>query len=462
MNVGKGIKPKRVVIIDNALLADPMRATKWPPVPSTNAHQYWMALLLAVIVGKFTEWVPGITGMPLGKIAFLFTVVYTYKVRRSLVPVRVWSMPIARPAIAFLVLSIFSITFSIWKSNTLVDIQASFIYLITFILVLKITQSLADVERLLLALAASAVSLAAGVILNYGGGRGHINNSFDPNDVAYILDTLMPIVIALGVGHSSRLKWLAYGLCVLMALAVLLTGSRGGAIGFGVILAAFIVFPLALTKTGQLQPFRIGSTVFKLLVVMVLAVGIWGSLPGETKERLTTLTDLQNDYNAGHTNASRSWIWRRHIALALRRPIGYGMGSAPAADGLAGGQYRTSHNSVVQSFIELGALGLILFVSSYCLAWKQLTFLGKRAQQSGDTQGTKVALYTRSLNIALLGNLSAGFFLSQAYSACLWMTVAICAALVRVGLNDAPVAGEASAAKSARRSRSRVQRKAPV
>jgi O-antigen ligase len=138
------------------------------------------------------------------------------------------------------------------------------------------------------------------------------------------------------------------------------------------------------------------------------------------------------------------------------------MGSAPAADGLAGGQYRTSHNSVVQSFIELGALGLILFVSSYCLAWKQLTFLGKRAQQSGDTQGTKVALYTRSLNIALLGNLSAGFFLSQAYSACLWMTVAICAALVRVGLNDAPVAGEASAAKSARRSRSRVQRKAPV
>ena len=420
-----------------------------------------MALLLAVIVGKATEWIPGITGLPLGKVAFLFTVAYTYKVRRSLMPVRVWSLPIARPAMAFLILSIASITFSIWKSTTLAEMQSSFIYLITFILLLKITQSLADVERLLTALAISAVSLAAGVILNYGGGRAHINDNFDPNDIAYILDTLMPVVIALGVAHSRRRKWLAYGLCILMIVAVLLTGSRGGVIGFGVILLAVVIFPLGLSKTGRLQRFSIGSTVFKILLIAALAVAIWGSLPSETKERLATLTDLQNDYNAGHTNASRSWIWRRHIGLALQRPIGYGMGSAPAADGLAGGQYRTSHNSVVQSFIELGALGLCLFLTSYCLAWKHLTALGRRLRESTDFRATKISLYARSLNIALLGNLSAGFFLSQAYSACLWMTVAVSAALVRVAMTETAQPGQ-SADIPVARSSIRTGRKAPV
>jgi hypothetical protein len=43
-----------------------------------------------------------------------------------------------------------------------------------------------------------------------------------------------------------------------------------------------------------------------------------------------------------------------------------------------------------------------------------------------------VALYARAFRIALAANLTAGFFLSQACSASLWMTVAVCAAFVRI------------------------------
>src|ERR1700685_4015180 len=107
-----------------------VRAPK-KPLPAA-AYNIWLAIFLAVLVGKAAEWVPGMTGVPLVKIAFIFTALYAYRARASFVPVRVRSLRIARPAIAFLILSILSIFFSIYKSFTLLSIQISIIYLLSF------------------------------------------------------------------------------------------------------------------------------------------------------------------------------------------------------------------------------------------------------------------------------------------------------------------------------------------
>jgi O-antigen ligase len=405
-----------------------------------------MAILLIVMVGKVTEWVPGIYELPLAKVAFFFTVAYWIREHKKLVPVRVRSLRIAKPVIAFFVLSILSVFFSIYKSNTLIASEASVVVLLTFVVLLKITQTMRDVERMLLALAASAISLTAGVLLNFSGGRAHINSNFDPNDIAYVLDTLLPIVIALGVAQSRRRKWFAYGLALIVIIAILLTGSRGGAIGLAVVALAVFAYPLNFAKTGELRGFAPGGLIVKVALLAALGAAVWGSLPAETRERLATLEDLQHDYNADpHLNASRTVLWRRDIGLALQRPIGYGLGSAAAADGRAGGQYRTSHNSIVQAFLELGVLGLVLFISSYVITWKELARVRRRGQQNAvDHEIVKAALYARALRIALLGNIVAGFFLSQAYSFCLWMTVAICAALARIAA-PVPLATDASA-----------------
>jgi O-antigen ligase len=408
-----------------------------------------MALLLIVMVGKFTEWVPGLSGLPLAKIAFFFTAVYAYRVRDKLVPVRVRSLRIAKPALAFFVLQIVSVFFSIYKSNTLISSQASFIYLVAFVVLVKITQSLRDVERMLVALAISAVSLALGVLFNYGGGRAHINANFDPNDIAYALDTLLPMVVALGVAESKRRKWLAYGIALVMVLVILLTGSRGGALGLGVVVLAMTAYPFGFAKkTGALRGFAPGGMLVKLAFLGLLGVIAWGNLPGETQERLQTLLDLEHDYNADpNLNSSRTVLWKRDIGLALERPIGYGMGSAPAADGMAGGQFRTAHNSFVQAFIELGVLGLLLYVYSYFITWKELGKIAAAGRRPGvDHETAKAALYARALRVGLAGNLVSGFFLSQAYSSVLWMVVAICAAFVRIAGPDAASARGGAAA----------------
>jgi len=404
------------------------------PSPSLGAHHTWMAILLVVMVGKVTEWVPGITGLPLAKVAFFFTALYAYRVRHKLVPVRVTSLKIAKPAIAFLALTILSIFFSIYQSNTLLSSEATAIYLVTFVVLVKITQTMRDVERMLLALAGSAVSLAVGVLVNNHDGRAHINSNFDPNDVAYVLDTLLPIVIAIGVAQSKWRKWAAYGFALTIVPPILLTGSRGGAIGLGVVIIAMILFPLRLSAKGELRASKLWETVAKIVLLALLSGLIWHGLPEDTQARLATLGDLQNDYNNDpHLNASRMVLWRRGVGLAMERPIGYGMNAAAAADGGAGGQYRTSHNSFVQALVELGVLGFLLFAYTYYIIWKELGILTKRARQgSVDSDTAKAALYARALRIALAGNLAAGFFLSEAYSPCLWMIVAICAAFVRV------------------------------
>ena len=402
-------------------------------VPS-SAYNIWLAIFLAVLVGKAAEWVPGMTGIPLVKIAFVFTALYAYRARASFVPVPVRSLRIARPAIAFLILSILSIFFSIYKSFTLLSIQISIIYLLSFTVLIKITQTQRDVERLLIALAIAGVSLSVGLLFSYSGGRAHINGNFDPNDIAYELDTLLPLVWALRGGRSKSHRLLLNLAAAAMVAAVLLTGSRGGAIGLGVVLLATTAFPLDIAKNGQLKQFAATGMLVRWGLIALMGVAVWGHLPQESQERLLTLLDLKHDYNADpNSNASRTVLWRRDIGLALQRPIGYGMGCASAVDGLNGGQYRTAHNSLVQAFVELGALGLWLYLATYYVTWRELgriTAVGRL--QAPDKESSQVALYARAFRIALAGNLAAGFFLSQAYSASLWMLIAVCAAFVRI------------------------------
>jgi O-antigen ligase len=394
----------------------------------------WMAVLIVVMVGKVAEWVPGLGSIPLAKIAFLIVAVSAYLNRDALAAVRVRSLSIARPAIAFMILAIVSVIYSIYKSNTLITSELIVILLLSITLLLKITQTPRDFERILTGHAAAGASLTLGLLLSYHGGRADINDNFDPNDIAYALDTLLPIVLALRHRQSRLGTLLMSALAVMMVVAVVLTGSRGGAIGLIIVTVAVIAFPLSRDRGGALRTFSLGRTLLRCALLLAVFAAAWGYLPTATQQRMATLLDLGSDYNADPTlNASRTVIWRRDVDLALQRPIGYGLGSAERVDGLNGGQYRTAHNSLVEAFVELGAPGLILYLYVYFTCWKHLARVVTGAQVPGASeQRVKAGLYARALRTALAGNLGAGFFLSNAYSPVLWMTVATAAALVRI------------------------------
>jgi len=392
-------------------------------------------ILISLMVGKLSDWVPGLSSIPLVKIAYLFAAISAYTgAGAALAPVRIWSSRITRGALTFLGLAIVSFVFSIYKSATLSNSLYMLILLLSIMLVLRVTRTLRDVEKLLLGFAAAGVSLSVGLVLNYHGGRAFINGNFDPNDIAYALDTILPLVLALRQ-RKSRLGWLLMNaLAFVTVLAILLTGSRGGAIGLCVVIAAATAFPLSRDESGALKKFSIRRTLIRCAILALMAALSWGYLPADTQQRMATLVNLGSDYNADATeNGSRLLIWQQDFGMVWKRPIGYGLGTAELVNGLGGGQYRTAHNSFVETLVELGVFGLLIYIRVLYTTWRELGRIIMVAQDpAAGEQEQRAALYARALRTALAGNLAAGLFLSQAYSAGLWMLVAIAASLVQL------------------------------
>jgi hypothetical protein len=397
----------------------------------------WTVILISLMVGKVSDWVPGLSSIPLVKIAYLFAAISAYVgAGAALPPVGIRSSRITRGALAFLGLAIVSFVFSIYKSSTVSNSLYVLIVILTTMLVLRVTRTLLDVEKLLLGFAAGGVSLSVGLVLNYKGGRAFINGNFDPNDIAYALDTILPLVLALRQRQSRSGSLLMSALAFVTVLAILLTGSRGGAIGLCVVMAAATAFPLSREESGALRKFSMRRTLVRCAILALVGAFAWGYLPADTQQRMATLVNLSSDYNADATeNGSRLLIWKQDIGMVLKRPIGYGLGSAELVDGLAGGQYRTAHNNLVEVLVELGVLGLLIYIRVLYTTWRELGRIIMLAQTTtaGEEEQT-AALYARALRTALAGNLAAGLFLSQAYSAALWMLVAIAASLVRVSM----------------------------
>lgn len=399
-----------------------------------SSDTFWMAVFLVVMVGQLSQWVPGFGSIPLVKISFVLVVIAAMRAGKLRDAVRVLSLRGARPAIAFLCLAVVSILFSVYKSQTLLDLQSAVIFLIALVVLVKIVQSPRDLERLLFGLAVAGVLLAIGTVANFGGGRAVISG-WNSNDIAYSLDTLLPIVLVQRQGRSRLVGVFIAAAAVLMVVAILLTGSRGGVIGLGVAVVAAVAFPLGFNRHGRLKSLSLGATVLRLVPIAIAAALLWAHLPAATTERIASLENLSGDYNlSGTIEESRTLVWRRDIALTLRRPIGYGMGTAPAVDGMFGqGHYNTAHNSLVQVFLELGVLGLILYLVAYYRAWRGLAAVMAAHRTSPTTDSKRLALLARALSIALAGNFAAGFFLSQGYSGLLWMLIAVCTALIRIG-----------------------------
>jgi O-antigen ligase len=125
----------------------------------------------------------------------------------------------------------------------------------------------------------------------------------------------------------------------------------------------------------------------------------------------------------------RTDIWKRNLNATVKRPIGFGIDTFPSVDLLSGGKYKAAHNSFVQITVELGFLGLLLFLRQYLLAWRCLSLKRYAPTDIIDDETRERVIFAMSLQMSLLANIVSGFFLSQAYSNLVWTLFAVVAAL---------------------------------
>ncbi|HUJ52616.1 MAG TPA: O-antigen ligase family protein [Steroidobacteraceae bacterium] len=356
---------------------------------------------------------------------------------------QLWTLPPAatpfkRSALALVAIAVATTPFSIWPGASVQFLYQQLPVLLAAVIVAcKVCSSWRVLARIIRGLIIAALVLALTAIRSFHGGRAESAASYDPNDLAYMLVSVMPLALGFVLTSTTRMKRLVNGgVFAVVVLATLLTGSRGGFLGLLAVLACLVLLPIKRPTGGKARRRIIPS----LLGLLCVGCVVWPYLPAETRERLASIVQLGTDYNSDTSNLNgRASIWQRSFNSALQRPVGYGSNSFAMVDLRTGGRFRAPHNSYLEALVELGFLGLFLFVRMYVLSWRALqrsrrSLLAAAASRERDAQ----LVFARMLQAALAGNAVAGFFLSMAYSTLLWTLFALVIAMVSLVAAGAP------------------------
>jgi len=391
-----------------------------------NLAVFGCALYIFVSIARLPELFPTLAKLSLGNVSIIL-IALGLLISRDKMTIPVFKTTIGKLLLAFILLSIISIYYSVWRTHSLEYMFDMILKIaILFYVIAKTATSLYIIKFYLNCLILSAGLLSYLSIQQTWVGRLTVSEFYDPNDLALILVSILPLSM-IGI-YVSKLKGkILYGSIVLMNLiAIMLTGSRGGFIGLIVIFAYLIFTKLPVTHHSTNR-----KILFSKITIFVILFGIIITFENhEMWQRYTTILNIQEDYNITE-QTGRLEIWKRGINIFLSRPYGVGIGASDIADGMHGGRYQTAHNSLLQVAIELGIVGLFIFLGFYRVAFKKLSVINKyilneeirNRYASQSLRNIKLGVF--SFRGSLIGFFVTSMFLSQAYNSLFYVFLAI-------------------------------------
>ena len=240
----------------------------------------------------------------------------------------------------------------------------------------------------------------------------------DPNDFAASL--LLPFMLALAhVGREGRSKGVYWLGTTIIGLAVLLTGSRGGALAL--VAGAAVVATHLVRGTSAKDLLR--RAVPLILLVSGTAYVAWLLVPPSIWNRFAVEQTLGSGANG------RFLLWAFAIRAFLMRPwLGWGYDTFPVLSGGMPADVVTvgiipgqvAHSIYVQSMAELGILGATVLAAAIAAQYFELRKRSPRTPVEIGVLGALVAVAV----------VSAG--LSSLYSKYFWATQALGAIVSRL------------------------------
>jgi probable O-glycosylation ligase (exosortase A-associated) len=322
-------------------------------------------------------------------------------------------------ALSLVVWSVVTIPLSYWPGGSVEVLTDHYLKAIAFFWLLgTVTTNLARARTLAWTLVLCSIPLAAtgmhnyfvgmflstGVpglkrIYGYDGGSGLVGN---PNDLALMLNLIIPITAAAALGARRRwMKWLAWSTLGLSAVTVILTFSRAG---FLTLLTTFVMFLVILARR---------KSPAAAAVLMIAALAVPPLLPHGYIDRLSTITNIATD----RTGSAHGRWDDLHLAgeVILTNPvIGVGIGQdVLALRDERGTGWTSVHNAYLQYAVDLGIPGFLLFVWLHISCFRSARAVEKRT--SGDPALRELAQLGQGVQIALLSFAVAAFFHPIAY-----------------------------------------------
>lgn len=171
----------------------------------------------------------------------------------------------------------------------------------------------------------------------------------NPNGLGFVIITALPFLHFLLFRHSSKLYKLIYlALLVPLMYALILTGSRSAIVGLAVVLG--MIFLKSEKKA--------------LFVVTVLAAAAFAIPRMSDQQADRYLSLVSDDSTHAETRDGRLEGMVDDFRTGLARPVfGHGLGTGQEAKWNVIGGTNVPHNMYAEAFIELGAIGLLLFLS---------------------------------------------------------------------------------------------------
>jgi O-antigen ligase len=324
----------------------------------------------------------------------------------------------------FIVILALGVPFSYYPWSSLLALFTRYINAVLFVFCFyALVDSVPRLKATLLSLCIGMTfyglfSLASGTLID---GRLSFGPVFDPNDLSFVIVSLLPFNF-LFMGRQNF--WLTRLFCltnlVIGPIIVLMTGSRGGFIAF-----AIVALMLVFMKNHTLKPgYRALLAVF--LIAVAVPVGSVVDL-----SRFSTILNVQEDYN--YTGDEGRWeIWKTGLRLMVQNPVaGVGMECFSQAIGQDREQrgekpkWQEAHNSWVQVGTETGLAGFLLFGLLNLNAYRNFNRVRRKGR--GDLQRIgELAL------IGFAGHFASAMFLSQAYSFYWAFYIGFSAVLIRL------------------------------
>src|SRR6476659_9397217 len=219
----------------------------------------------------------------------------------------------------------------------------------------------------------------------------------NPNDLALMVNLLLPLTV--GLFLSSKETWQRMVLLTAVgieAATVVLTYSRGGAVTLAVIVLAYL---------WKLRRRRERTFIYVGLLAAVLALPL---LPSSYFDRMSTITNVQAD----RTGSAQERISDMIIAgkTILANPIlGAGMGMNMLVRREARGGWLGVHNVYLEHAIDLGLIGLGIFL---VLLWSCLRVVAdiQRTASSPD-----LVFFAHGLQVRLMAYATAAMFHPVSY-----------------------------------------------
>ncbi len=235
------------------------------------------------------------------------------------------------------------------------------------------------------------------------------------NDIAMILVAVIPLAFYfIETKQNILIKGLFVSLIGLFSVNIMLTGSRGGLLGF----LATALLCVVGSKT-LIKPIKIVT--FFLAITLAVPIGI-----KIVKQRSDV---VQGSYTQDESAQNRIIQWKAGIQMLIHNPL-FGVGPeqfSHFSSDYGGIRNLAPHNTIIQVFAESGFPGGILFILMSYFILKDFRFY-VRDPVLEETHEIELTLY-RFLSYSLIGFWVCAFFSNRNQSDILYVTMALIVAV---------------------------------